>query len=158
MNNSSFFGYILINLSNSEINYKGSSKEDWNVTLVDTGPETLKGGRIKRIETYLDSDLNMITYGDGVSDVNIKELISFHEEHEKTVTLTSVRPPSMFGEIVEENGIIKSFEEKPQTSTGLINGGFMVFNKNLLNYLKREEFYVPVHKVVRLDKVMYYEE
>lgn len=112
---------------------------DWRVTLIDTGLNTLKGARIKRLEPYLDSDLNMITYGDGVSNINISELISFHKSHNKIITITGVHPPSRFGEIIVENGKLLSFVEKPQTSIGLINGGFMVFSKKLLEYLTEDE-------------------
>jgi glucose-1-phosphate cytidylyltransferase len=111
---------------------------DWKVTLIDTGLNTLKGARIKRLEKYLD-DVNMLTYGDGVADIDLKALLKFHKSHGKTITITGVRPPSRFGEIQVENGRLLSFQEKPQTSVGLINGGFMVFNKNLLKYLTTDE-------------------
>lgn len=111
---------------------------DWKVTLVDTGLNTLKGARIKRIENYL-GDINLLTYGDGVADINLRELVEFHKSHGKTITITGVRPPSRFGEIQVEKGRLLSFQEKPQTSAGLINGGFMVFNNNLLDYLSADE-------------------
>jgi len=104
------------------------------VTLIDTGVDTLKGGRIKQAESYLDQEVNMLTYGDGVSDLNINQLIEFHKSHGKMITLTGVRPPSRFGELKVAKGQVQSFEEKPQVSSGMINGGFMVFNKNLLSY------------------------
>lgn len=129
-----------INLNNSEINFhNGHDEKNWKITLVDTGLNTLKGGRVKRIEDYLDKGINLLTYGDGVADIDIKDLISFHRKHKKMVTITGVRPPSRFGDIIEKDGIVKSFQEKPQTSRGLINGGFMVFNNELLNYLTPEE-------------------
>jgi glucose-1-phosphate cytidylyltransferase len=123
-----------VDTATGEINYHNGSLDQWKVTLVDTGLETLKGGRIKRLERYLD-DVNMLTYGDGVANIDIKKLADFHKSHGKTVTVTGVRPPSMFGEVLEENGLVISFEEKPQTSNGLINGGYMVFNKEMLNSL-----------------------
>ena len=129
-----------IDLSNRNIEL--FNKEDnlnWKVTLVDTGLNTLKGGRIKRIEKYLDPDMNMLTYGDGVADINIKKLVAFHKSHGKILTLTGVHAPSRFGEIIEENGNLISFQEKPQTSIGLINGGFMIFNNELLDYLTHDE-------------------
>ena len=92
---------------------------------------TLKGARIKRVENFLDRDINMVTYGDGVANINIKALIDFHKSHGKMVTVTAVRPSARFGELVERDGKVVSFQEKPQTSFGLINGGFMVFNKNM---------------------------
>lgn len=129
---------ITVDTGKGSITYHASSSDDWKITLVDTGLNTLKGGRIKRLEPYLD-DKNFLTYGDGVSDINLNELLSFHNSHGKTVTITGVRPPSMFGEVIEEDGLVLSFEEKPQTSKGLINGGFMVFNKDMLNYLNDSE-------------------
>jgi glucose-1-phosphate cytidylyltransferase len=125
-----------VDLSTGDITYhKKHNKSNWNVTLVDTGLNTLKGGRIKRLENYLTDDINLITYGDGVADINIIKLVKYHKSHGKTITVTGVHPPARFGELVEKEGHIISFEEKPQVSVGLINGGFMVFNKNLLDYL-----------------------
>ena len=127
-------------LSTREIVYHNKHNEsDWKVTLIDTGLNTLKGGRIKRLEKYLTDELNMITYGDGVSDINISELVNFHKAHGKTITITGVHPPARFGEIVEEQGRVLSFNEKPQASVGLINGGYMVFNRNLLEFLTEDE-------------------
>lgn len=129
-----------IDIASSNIEFHNKHDEkDWKVTLVDTGIETLKGGRIKRIEQYLDNGTNLLTYGDGVADIDINELIEFHKQHNKITTITGVHPPSRFGEMTEENGIVKFFAEKPQTSQGLINGGFMVFNKALLDYLTPDE-------------------
>lgn len=112
---------------------------DWEVSVIDTGLDTLKGARIKRVEKYLDFDINMVTYGDGVADINIKKLVEYHKSHGKTVTITGVHPPARFGELIEKEGQVVSFEEKPQTSVGLINGGFMVFNKNMFKYLTTDE-------------------
>ena len=129
-----------VNLADGSIEYLNrNSGENWKVTLVDTGRDTLKGGRIKRIEKFLDHGTNMITYGDGVADIDIKDLVSFHKSHGKILTLSGVRPPSRFGEIKTENNRLLAFEEKPQTSSGMINGGFMVFNKGLLDYLSPDD-------------------
>ena len=129
-----------IDLSNSDIEFHNYHAEDkWKVTLVDTGLNTLKGGRIKRVEKYLDSDINMLTYGDGLADINIANLLEFHKSYNKIMTVTGVFPPSRFGEIIEEDGLGVSFIEKPQTSRGLINGGFMVFDRRLLNNLNEDE-------------------
>jgi len=129
-----------IDIETSKIDFHSEHDEkNWKVTLVDTGMETLKGGRLKRIEEYLDDDINLLTYGDGIADIDINELIKFHKNNNKIVTITGVHPPSRFGEMTEENGIVKFFAEKPQTSQGLINGGFMVFDKALLDYLTPDE-------------------
>ena len=129
-----------IDLSNGNCEFYGNlEKENWKITLVDTGLNSLKGGRIKRVEKFLDPEMNMLTYGDGVADINIRELIDFHKSHNKIFTVTGVHPPARFGEIVEKNGNILQFKEKPQISVGLINGGFMVFNNAFLDYLTPEE-------------------
>lgn len=112
---------------------------DWNVTVIDTGLNTLKGARIKRLEKFLKGPTHMVTYGDGLSEINIKKLLEFHNSHGKTITISGVHPPARFGEIIEKNSQVTSFVEKPQTSVGMINGGYMVFNNNLLEYLTEDE-------------------
>ena len=128
-----------VNLKSKQITYHNQCDEDWNVTLAETGLNTLKGGRIKRIEKYLDDDINMLTYGDGVANIDIDDLVAYHRSHQRMVTTTGVHPPSRFGEIVQQQGRMVSFKEKPQTSKGFINGGFMVFDKRMLNYLTADE-------------------
>ena len=129
-----------LNTQTGNLNYHNKSvDENWNVTLADTGLNTLKGGRIKRLAKYLENDINMVTYGDGLADININKLIEFHKSHGKIVTITGVHPAARFGELNDIDGQVISFEEKPQTSVGLINGGFMVFNKSLLDYLNTDE-------------------
>ncbi len=135
LNNSDF----TVDLSNNNIEFYNKGISNWKVTLVDTGLNTLKGGRIKRVEKFLDPGVNMLTYGDGVADINIKELVKFHNSHKKTFTLTGVHASARFGELTEVNGKVINFEEKPQTSVGLINGGFMVFNNTFLDYLTTDE-------------------
>lgn len=150
---------MTIDTATGDITYHNASADDWKVTLVNTGLNTLKGGRIKKLEPYLD-DQNFLTYGDGVSNVDINELLAFHNNHGKTVTITGVKPPSMFGEVIEEEGLVMSFEEKPQTSKGLINGGFMVFNKSMLDYLENSEDcdfeFGPLEKLAEDKQVMTY--
>ena len=126
--------------STGEVIYENlSDKVDWQVSVVDTGLNTLKGARIKRLSKYLDEETNMLTYGDGIADINLTELLDYHNSHGKTVTISGVHPPARFGELIEKDGKVISFEEKPQTSVGLINGGFMVFNRKLLDYLSTDE-------------------
>ena len=126
---------------NCDIQYFNHSEErDWEITFVDTGQETLKGGRIKRVEKYIADEDFFLTYGDGVCDINIKELFAFHKKHNKLGTVTAVRPPSRFGELnLEKDGTVSNLEEKPQMHKGLINGGFFVFNKKVMNYLDQSE-------------------
>lgn len=150
-----------IDMSSGDITYHSShSESDWKVTLVDTGLDTLKGGRIKRVEKYLESEINMLTYGDGVADIDLNKLLEFHKSYDKTVTITGVRRPSRFGELVEEGGQLHSFIEKPQLSRGLINGGFMVFDKEMLNYLTEDEdcdFEIgPLERLAKNGQVMVY--
>jgi len=129
-----------VDLASGDIRYHNKHAEsDWKVTLVDTGLNTLKGARIKRLEQYLTDDINMITYGDGVSDIKIDKLVEYHKLHGKAITVTGVYPPARFGELNEKDGQVISFEEKPQSSVGLINGGFMVFNRNLMDHLTPDE-------------------
>jgi len=113
-----------------------SQNEDWRITLSDTGDKALKGARIKRVERYVDDDQFMLTYGDGVADINLQKLLSFHKSHGRIGTVTGVGPPSRFGEMtINSNHRVTSFTEKPQTSNGLINGGFFVFSHKFFNYL-----------------------
>lgn len=148
-----------VDTGSGEVTSFSESSDSWNVTLVDTGIDTLKGGRIKRLEKYLD-DTNLLTYGDGVSNVVIPDVVKFHRSHRKLVTITGVRPPSMFGEIIEQDGKVISFEEKPQTGKGLINGGYMVFNKGLLDYLTPDKHcdfeFGALEKLASMGEVIVY--
>lgn len=119
--------------------HNNHDESDWKVTLVDTGLDSLKGSRLKKIEKYLDEDVNLLTYGDGLANIEINKLIDFHLKLNKTVTISGVHPPARFGELKSEGDILFSFEEKAQTSQGLINGGYMVFNKKLLDNLSEDD-------------------
>jgi glucose-1-phosphate cytidylyltransferase len=116
-----------------------SHENHWEITCVDTGLATLKGGRIKRLEPYVKSAAFHLTYGDGLSDVDLRALVSFHRSHRKMGTVTAVHPPSRFGEMLIEGNRVKEFEEKPQLTTGYINGGFFVFERRFMNYLTADE-------------------
>lgn len=116
-----------------------TSEEDWSVTLVNTGEHALKGARLKRIEKHIRGDDFMVTYGDGVANINIDRLISYHRAHGRLATLTGVRPPSLFGELQVRDGKASLFVEKPQVSAGIINGGFFVFRKKIFDYLRDED-------------------
>ncbi len=119
------------------IAYHGSHEErDFKVTLVDTGPETMTGGRVKRIERYVDGDTFMVTYGDGLANVDITRLLEFHRAHGKLATVTSIRPISRFGVLdLDSEGQVKRFAEKPQTE-GWINAGFFVFHRRVFDYIE----------------------
>ncbi len=117
-----------------------SDEKHWEIVFVDTGEETLKGGRIKRVEKYIQSDLFHLTYGDGVCDVDINKLGNFHNSHNCMGSVTAVRPPSRFGELnIDEDNTVQELEEKPQMGKGLINGGFFIFDKKMLSYLTDDE-------------------
>lgn len=116
-----------------------SNESHWEITFVDTGLNTLKGGRIKQVERYVKSDVFHLTYGDGLSNVDIKKIEQFHLRHGKIGTVTGVYPPSRFGEmLIDKNTVIK-FEEKPQLSSGIINGGFFVFDRRIFSYLASDK-------------------
>lgn len=119
--------------------FNHSEERDWDITLVDTGPETLKGGRIKRVEKYIKSDSFHLTYGDGVSNVDLDKLVEFHDSHDCIGTVSAVHPPSRFGEMVLKGDSVLEFEEKPQMGGGYINGGFFVFDKKIFSYLTGDE-------------------
>jgi len=133
--------------------HKLSEENDWEITFIDTGLETLKGGRIKRIEKHLKSENFHLTYGDGVSDVDLNKLVAFHNSHKNIASVTAVRPPSRFGEMLIEDETVKVFDEKAQMHTGYINGGFFILNKEIMNYLSEDEScdfeFGPLQKLVK---------
>ncbi|MCK5033129.1 MAG: glucose-1-phosphate cytidylyltransferase [Calditrichia bacterium] len=119
--------------------HKRNSEVDWRITLVDTGQKTLKGARLKKVEKYITNDDFFLTYGDGVSDIDIKSLLEFHHSHSKLATVTGINPASRFGELIINRNIVKAFNEKPMSGKNYINGGFFVFNKKILNYLSTDD-------------------
>lgn len=127
---------ITINLKNNKVEVHENGSEPWSVTVVDTGENTMTGGRVKRIQKYLKPQESFcLTYGDGVADVNIQELLSFHQKHGKMATVTATRPPGRFGQLHIENEKVTHFEEKPLGEGGFINGGFFVLNSDVLNFI-----------------------
>ena len=120
----------------------GHKEEDWRIWLIDTGQETMTGGRLKRLALYLDeigSDLFLGTYGDGVSNVNISDLLEYHLSHGKLATMTAVRPTSRFGELAIEDNLVSYFQEKPLTRAGWINGGYFVLNRKVLDLIQGDD-------------------
>jgi glucose-1-phosphate cytidylyltransferase len=111
----------------------------WKITLADTGEKSLKGARLKKVEQYISDDTFMMTYGDGIADVDINSLLAFHKAHGKLVTVTGVNPASRFGELKTDGDRVVSFTEKPQNGEGLINGGYFVFNRSILDYLSVDD-------------------
>jgi glucose-1-phosphate cytidylyltransferase len=131
---------LTVKLSSGDVMRHGSdSMVDWTVELVDTGLNTQTGGRLKRLAPFLENSTFMMTYGDGVSDVNIKDLLAFHKKNGKSATLTAVRPPARFGHMHFEGDLITQFTEKPQTESGWINGGFFVLEPKILEHISGDE-------------------
>ena len=127
-----------VDLADGSIEWINSSAPNWKVTLVDTGLDSLTGTRLKKLAPHLEGNRFMLTYGDGVANVDIEELLSFHNKHGRQVTMTAVRPSARFGELDINAGQVKSFEEKPQLHSGWINGGFFVMEPGFLNYIPDE--------------------
>ena len=129
-------GNITIDFSTGEVKTHTRDCEDWIVHLTDTGEETNTGGRIKRLEPWLKDETFMVTYGDGVCNVDLKKLLRFHKSHGRTATVTAVRPPARFGGLIFDGDLVKEFTEKPQIGEGWINGGFMVFEPTVFDALE----------------------
>ena len=145
-----FFNYdwnhndILLELGNKRVTKLNNrhDEEDWRIWLIDTGQETMTGGRLKRLASYLDkigSDIFLATYGDGVANVNITDVLEFHRSHGKLATVTAVRPSSRFGELIFEGDLVNSFQEKPQTTEGWISGGYFVLHRKVLDLIAGDE-------------------
>jgi glucose-1-phosphate cytidylyltransferase len=127
---------VTVTLGSGEIElHNGHTENGWRVTLAETGDKTMTGGRLRRISKYIDTELFMATYGDGVANVNIPSLLRRHEQCGKLATVTAVRPSARFGELSLEEGIVSSFEEKPQVQNSWINGGFFVFNRQVFDLI-----------------------
>ena len=119
--------------------YRGAeyneTADDWDVVLSDTGKDTFKGGRLKRVEKYVKGDTFFLSYGDGLSDINLDKLLAFHEAHGKMISVTGVHPTARFGELHHEGSKVISFAEKPDNDNYLVSGGFMVMNRQIFDYL-----------------------
>ena len=128
---------VTFDLKNNITKVHKSNYETWKITLVDTGENTMTGGRLKRIDSYLkDEETFCFTYGDGLANIDINELINFHKSHGKLATITAVKPPGRYGALeIEDNNVI-NFVEKPSGQSGLINGGFFVLSKKVLDYIE----------------------
>ena len=115
---------------------------DWNINLIDTGRNTMTGGRLKRLKKYLGKETFMMTYGDGLSDINLKKLLKFHKKNKKLVTLTAVRPPARFGALKIRGKTVSYFKEKSKLDEGWINGGFFVMEPRFLNFIKNDRTFL----------------
>ena len=133
--------------------------EKVRVTTVDTGLNTMTGGRLKKLREFLGNETFMLTYGDGVCDLNINELINFHKNHKKMVTVTAVHPIARFGELIIENNAVINFREKPQTNNDWINGGFFVINPEFVDLIESDKTIMerePLEKISAMNELMAY--
>ncbi len=144
-----------------KITVHNNVSEPWKVTVVDTGYNTMTGGRVKRIKNYVENETFLLTYGDGVADIDISELIRFHNGHKKILTVTAVNPGQRFGVLgVDGNGNVSSFREKRDTDAELINGGYMVAEPEIFNYIDNDQTFFekePIERLVRENQVAAYQ-
>ncbi len=136
--------------------YFKNFKKDWKINLIDTGSDTFTGGRLKRLQKYLLNEPFMLTYGDGLSNINITELIKFHQTHKKMVTISAVRPPARFGSLSLKGDDVVKFKEKTQLGESWINGGFFVINPNFLEFIEGDNTVLeskPLEKVTDLKEI-----
>tara|TARA_A100001011_G_scaffold312565_1_gene330058 strand:- start:1085 stop:1783 length:699 start_codon:yes stop_codon:yes gene_type:complete len=136
--------------------YFKNFKKDWKVNLIDTGSDTFTGGRLKRLEKYLSKENFLLTYGDGLSNIDINKLIKFHEAHKKIVTISAVRPPARFGSLNLKGSEVLKFKEKTQLGDSWINGGFFVINPKFFNFLQDDKTVLeaaPLEKVTELKQI-----
>lgn len=157
---SSLNSNLTIDLKSGRIQTEQDDKPDWTVRLIDTGTNTQTGGRIKRLAKHLGNDTFMLTWGDGVSDVNLNDLLAFHRSHGKLATMTAVRPPARYGHLNIENNKIVEFTEKPQTGEGWINGAFFVLEPEIFDYIEGDEIVwekEPLERLARDGQLMAYQ-
>jgi len=144
---------VTIDIQSNNVEYHEPKVEPWKITLVDTGLSTMTGGRIKRIQKYVGNETFMVTYGDGVGDVDIGALLKFHRQAGKTLTVTAVQPSGRFGALeIDERGNVRSFVEKPAGDKAWINGGFFVMEPNVFRYLTDDETVLEREPLQQLAK------
>ena len=141
---------VTVEVATGHASFHETQVDNWTVHLMDTGLKTQTGGRVKRLQPWLEEGTFMLTYGDGVSDVNLGELVRFHREHGRIATLTAVRPPARFGALSFDGDLVSSFSEKPQTGEGWINGGFMCFEPRLFEYITDDDDSLEADTLTRL--------
>ena len=159
-----FYDYFInsdfsVDLSTGEKKIHNKVDLNWKITMVDTGINTMTGGRIKRMKKIIGNDTFLLTYGDGLSNINLTKLIEFHKKHGKLVTVSAVHPGARFGEIEIDGKIVKSFTEKPQINSGWINGGFFVMEPEFFEYIYDDDSILerdPLEKAVKNGELMAY--
>lgn len=151
---------LTVHLKAGTVDYTNPTAEDWNVTVVDTGSATQTGGRVLRLRKHLQlAGTFMLTYGDGVSDIDLKALLAFHRSHGQLATVTAVRPPARFGDLRIENNRVTHFAEKPQAGEGWINGGFFVLEPGILDFIADDATIfekAPLEQLAREGELMAY--
>jgi glucose-1-phosphate cytidylyltransferase len=150
---------LTVRLSTGDVMVQNGHSEDWTVHLLDTGLKTQTGGRVRRIAQYIGKETFLLTYGDGVSNVNMHSLIDFHRSHSKIATITAVRPPARFGDLTFEGKRVSKFAEKPQTGGGWINGGFFVLEPEIENYISGDDTSfesTPMARLTQENQLMAY--
>jgi glucose-1-phosphate cytidylyltransferase len=146
-----------VDLSTGDITPIQIDDVDWSVTLVNTGLDSMTGGRVKRMKDFIGNETFMLTYGDGVANIDIDKLLKFHRSHGKMVTMTAVRPSARFGELELANDVVKSFQEKPQMHDGWINGGFFVIEPAFFDLIKNDETLLerePLEQAAKAGELM----
>lgn len=152
-------GNLTVNLKNGDLIRHGNNMPEWTVDLIDTGGSTLTGGRIKRLAPYVGNQTFMLTWGDGVSNINLADLLAFHRSHGKLATVTAVRPTARFGHLEFDGDRIVEFSEKPQTREGWINGAFFVLEPGIFDYIEGDQIQwerEPMEKLAQDGQLMAY--
>ena len=159
LNYSTLNSDFTVDLSNGDIVAHQQDKVDWKVTLVDTGLNSMTGGRVKRMQDHIGDESFLLTYGDGVADVDLDALVKFHKGHGKMVTISAVHPGARFGELDINDNIVTSFKEKPQVTQGWINGGYFVIEPEFFNLIEGDSTILekePLEKVAQMGELMSY--
>lgn len=148
-----------VDLGTGAVHSHQTDEVDWNITLVHTGQDSMTGGRVKRMQPYIGNETFLLTYGDGVADLNIQELVKFHKGHGKMVTVSAVHPGARFGELDIDEGRVSSFKEKPQMAQGWINGGYFVIEPEFFEFINGDKTILekdPLEKVAEIGELMAY--
>lgn len=148
-----------VDLASGTVDSHQVNSVDWRVTLVNTGDASMTGGRVKRMKSFIGNETCMLTYGDGVADINLDELLKFHRSHGKMVTVSAVRPAARFGELEINEGRVDSFQEKPQMHDGWINGGYFIFEPEFFDFIEGDHTLLerePLEKVTSAGELMAY--
>lgn len=159
LNLNNLYSNISINLKTQKIITENKISKNWNINLIDTGIGTLTGGRLKRLKKYIGNEKFMLSYGDSVSNVDLRKLNNFHNKNKKIGTVTAVHPPARFGELKIQKDIVYEFKEKPQINEGWINGGYFVFEPEFFKFLENDDTILerkPLESLAKKKQLMAY--